>query len=513
MRNLLTITAAATTALLLALLAPASVVHADPCGMVPPPFDPRGGPVIERIGVQATYVFYRKGVETFVIRPGFRGRVDNFGMLIPFPSPPTVRKVDDSIFTHIANAIDPPEVVVDANDYREDLNQAPGTAVMMNMAAGPEGGDASTIRVLSEEGVGMYQVAVLEAGSAAALKRWMDENGYVYPTGMDVPCEDYVEAGWCFVTVKTRVAGKSTVDPHAGQRDVPNPTGEFGFDGTVQAMGFRFRVDELVVPMRLSAFNEGELHNVIYLLTEGPRRVVGIPETHVRRQLSGADLYRNLTNPLPLRVLNGNWADIPSYAHGEIKARRNAEPHLGLARELFVWDLHASETGQLIHGHEVKEKQLLDISERLGLRGAEIDTVHAGELAHSRPAEPAPETLAMLKDMTLTIVDGNFQREVLADANLTFASYQMPAGQNHPRHYNAVQFGPGWRDDGVRYDQPNPVDSSSGWVVALLVAIGLGASIASYIVIRSIRSRVGNSSGSVAAGDTPTADSSSPDTT
>ena len=37
------------------------------------------------------------------------------------------------------------------------------------------------------------------------------------------------------------------------------------FDGHVQAMGFRFGVDELVVPMRLSAFNEGSLRNIVCL--------------------------------------------------------------------------------------------------------------------------------------------------------------------------------------------------------------------------------------------------------
>ena len=32
-------------------------------------------------------------------------------------------------------------------------------------------------RVIKEEAIGMYQVVVLEAGSAKALNRWMDEHG------------------------------------------------------------------------------------------------------------------------------------------------------------------------------------------------------------------------------------------------------------------------------------------------------------------------------------------------
>ena len=91
---------------------PAQPVSADPCGMVPPIFTGNVSP-ITRIGLQKTYVFYKDGVESFVIRPGFQGDVDNFGMLIPFPTAPELRKVPDNVFDHVVNAVDPPEVVVD----------------------------------------------------------------------------------------------------------------------------------------------------------------------------------------------------------------------------------------------------------------------------------------------------------------------------------------------------------------------------------------------------------------
>ena len=93
---------------------------ADPCGMVPPIYTGPGQP-ITRVGDQMTYVFYKEGVETFVIRPGFEGKVDEFGMLIPFPSVPAIRKVPDHIFSHVQAAVDPPEVVVDLRP-RRNLN-------------------------------------------------------------------------------------------------------------------------------------------------------------------------------------------------------------------------------------------------------------------------------------------------------------------------------------------------------------------------------------------------------
>ena len=67
---------------------------------------------IARQGAQRTYVFFKDGIETIALRPGFTGSVEDFGMLIPFPSPPALRKIEDDTFAHIEAAIDPPKVVV-----------------------------------------------------------------------------------------------------------------------------------------------------------------------------------------------------------------------------------------------------------------------------------------------------------------------------------------------------------------------------------------------------------------
>jgi hypothetical protein len=70
--------------------------------MVPPIYTGAEAP-ITRIGLQQTYVYFDDGVESFVIRPGFRGKIDSFGMLIPFPTPPSLRKVPDSIEFALSN--------------------------------------------------------------------------------------------------------------------------------------------------------------------------------------------------------------------------------------------------------------------------------------------------------------------------------------------------------------------------------------------------------------------------
>ena len=113
-----------------ALFSIAGVAQADPCGMVPPIYTGSGpAPTIARTGPQKTYVFFKDGIETFVIRPGFTGKVEEFGMLVPFPNPPEIRKVPDEIFAQVAAAVDPPEVVIDLNPIPPPMPMsAPGGA-------------------------------------------------------------------------------------------------------------------------------------------------------------------------------------------------------------------------------------------------------------------------------------------------------------------------------------------------------------------------------------------------
>jgi len=419
---------------------------ADPCGMVPPIYVGLGSP-ITRIGLQKTYVFHKDGVETFVIRPGFTGNVDNFGMLIPFPTPPELRKVPDNVFEQITHAIDPPEVVVDLRWRRRAGLAMPMSA--MKKEAAMDIAEEDGVQVLKEEAVGMYEVAVLAAGSAESLKKWMDKKGYQYPNGMNKVTDEYIQLGWCFVAVKTKVGKKSDADPRPGRRQArPQMPAGGVFDGHVQGMGFRFKSEKLVVPMRLSAFNGDDLRNVVYLLTDGPRKIRAIPEEYVMRQLTGQQLYDNLTRPLPLRIIGGTEKDIPEYRRKSLVQERDPAPKNGIAKELFASDLLAVATGNLSLEHEEMEKELLRIGEHFGLRGPDADAINAASLKKMRD-QTTKDGLESLKSMTMTVVDGDFPREVIQNQNLTFAEYKMPQSRNSQLNYDSTRFGAGEKKEGI----------------------------------------------------------------
>lgn len=460
--------------LLLLLLVPAACL-ADPCGMVPPIYQGPGVP-ITRVGEQATYVFHQAGIESIVIRPGFQGRVEEFGMLIPFPTAPAIRKVSDDIFPHIAAAIDPPEVVMYVGPRFGGFGGG-GFGGRPDAAAEGDGfaiESEEEVRVLREEAVGMYEVAVLEAGSPAALKKWMQEHDFRFPDGMEDVCGDYVRDRWCFVAVKTKVGRKSDADPRPGQRQAsPELPADATFDGHVQAMGFRFRTKELVVPMRLSAFNEGELRNIVYILTYKPQRIRNIPDEFVVRQLHGSKLLRNVTGPLPLRIVGGTVKELSQWQRESLPQQRDPHPHNGAARRLFAADLQAVDEAKLSLQYEETEKAMLNIGEELGLRGAEIDALNQEYIDSGRHAS---ETVALqkLKNMTLTVVDGDFPRDVLASENLKFAFHRMPRSKNSSQNYDAIQKGP-------RPDRGLPSKSK-------LILESIGASQAPRISVASMAS-------------------------
>ncbi|MFT5682127.1 MAG: hypothetical protein ACI8RZ_003045 [Myxococcota bacterium] len=278
------------------------------------------------------------------------------------------------------------------------------------------------VEVVSQEAVGMYQVAVLQTGSAAALSKWMADNGYRYPEGMDDVANEYVAEGWCFVAIKARVGAADQAAPTPGMRtvDASLPAGS-SFDGHVQGMGFRFRAEEAVVPMRLSVFNGEDAYNVVYVLSDMPLSIKGLDPSFVTERLDGEQLHHNLTAPLDLNVVRGDVGWLTPEIKKTLAEKRDPTPYVAQARDLIAADLLAARTDTLSLALEEQEKALLNISEQLGLRGPEIDALHAEVIAEARQTATAA-ALDDVKEMTLTVIAGRMPTELIRDQNLTFAA-------------------------------------------------------------------------------------------
>lgn len=400
---------------------------ADPCGMVPPLRVDDGINAIQRTGPQRTYVMFRDGIETMALRPGFEGDVADFGMLIPFPSPPAVRKIADDTFAHLEGVIEPPKVKVSIQERPNPLAVFAPRSTFVTGSSPPPPPAPDEVRVISQEAVGMYQVAVLEAGSPAALKAWMDDNAFRYPEGMDAVVGDYVDARWCFVAIKAAVGDAFAVTPKPGMRTA-DPTVPDGatWDGHVQGMGFRFHTESAVVPMRLSVFNPdstgGTPQNIVYMLANEPVRIAELDTELVVRQIPGKRLHKTLTEPLELEIDGGDWGDLNTEERVKVESLRDPMPYIGAAKDLFAGDLLAVREGVLALEVEEQEKDLLNISHALGLTGPEVDRLHRDALKTQRDRAIAG-ALGDVREMTLTVIDGPFDPNVLAKSNLRFSPY------------------------------------------------------------------------------------------
>jgi hypothetical protein len=184
------------------------------------------------------------------------------------------------------------------------------------------------------------------------------------------------------------------------------------------------------------------------LLTDKPQKVRSIPEEYVVRQVAGGDLFRNLTEPLPLRIIGGSEADVPQWQRDSLPQQRDPAPHNGVARDVFASDLLAIAKGRLSHPFEENEKQLLRIGEHFSMRGPEIDKLNLDSLAADRQ-KASDEALADVKKMTLTVIDGDFPREVLSNSDLVFGEYKMPARRNRAEFYDAKTKQPGGKQEGL----------------------------------------------------------------
>ena len=131
-----------------------------------------------------------------------------------------------------------------------------------------------------------------------------------------------------------------------------------------------------------------------------------------------------------VRVKRGKFPTLPKHFNSDwvrqqLKSRRNPSPYNGYARELFASDILAAKEGRLIHNYEERQKELLNIGEELGLRGPHVDDLLSKETKYLRELSLG-KAIEDLKGMTLTVIEGDFPREVIRDEDLTMIAYNKP---------------------------------------------------------------------------------------
>ena len=203
----------------MALVVP-SVTLAD--GMVMPPIDQW----IQETDQKAV-IFYDKGVETMVISIAFQGDAEDFAWIVPTPSKPTVKKGSDELFTNL-------ESLTGYSDIYYNDSLAPFGAIQESTK--------SEVTVVETKKIDYYDVTVLSSTDNDSLTKWLNDNGYNFPTAASYILNDYINNGWYFVAMK--------IDPESlGWTDVEGQLRS----GHATPVSLSFTTENIVYPMKISS--------------------------------------------------------------------------------------------------------------------------------------------------------------------------------------------------------------------------------------------------------------------
>jgi len=254
-----------------------SRINAD--GMIlPPDWYPR---IYETS--QKALLIYKDGREDLVISISFEGEASEFGWIIPLPNKPDISKVDYSIFRKLDEFTEPKENLLEK--IRGDRNYYYGGYTTLSGAPkAEEDNTESTVQVVEEKSIGIFDYAVLTTEDTNDLKEWMLDNGYNLPTADEtynateevnifpevdsqtqaelwseaLPIiKDYIDDGWYFVAVKIN---NEYTDSTGTETKIS--------EGAVDPLRFSFETKDIIYPMRLSAINKRDLSVTLYVIDD-----------------------------------------------------------------------------------------------------------------------------------------------------------------------------------------------------------------------------------------------------
>ncbi|NLF32451.1 MAG: DUF2330 domain-containing protein [Planctomycetes bacterium] len=278
-------------------------------------------PAVPSIPSQAALIVYRDGVETLIVSSSVRSDSPELGWVLPLPAQPLeMIEADAGILPSLRWCLRP-GIITDHKRWvmagklgllfgavllgvalrrrclvrRRDAQRRPqwvgglAEAVLVTLVfllvyslfsptlgvrtLGLAGGVAG-VDVVSEQRVGIYDVAVLQARGATPLDEWLAANGLQTLDEASLPVvNDYVARGWCFVVARlAHEAGTAAAHPIAA----------------------RFRADRPVFPMKLTALAASTTQVDLYVVADRQAKAPGfrtIAADRYVRESSGMEGY------------------------------------------------------------------------------------------------------------------------------------------------------------------------------------------------------------------------------
>ena len=311
------------TATLLVCAALSGVARAD--GVVVP-----SAVVVEpaRTPEQKALLRFDGATETLVIETTLQGAGRDFAWIVPLPAPPKVEASTTGLFPTLESRCAPKldegkkrgsdatwmvtaalglGLWIAVRWWRRPLPPVvavlavPALVVATGLTVGGGCGqnylksaDApDSVAVLSREQVGAFDTATLDARDGAALRAWLDANGFRAPPSIDCVADEYAKEGWVFVASKVRRDG----DDSETRR--------------VHPLAFTFPSARAVYPMRLTGAANDSV--ALELFVTGDRRAEADGMTVEHCEMGPFPAPEDEARPMYLDFEHfdgqGNWTD------------------------------------------------------------------------------------------------------------------------------------------------------------------------------------------------------------
>lgn len=200
-----------------------------------------------------------------VYRMGVTSAGQGFAWVVPVASVPDFLLPREELLRGIDEALRP-RFEMDVQQLGPCQNAEASTGAVAGRAAAPTANagaglaaDAPAVQVLKREAIGPYDAVVLQAEAVGPLRKWLSDNGYEVPGGLDKGLQPYLKSGAKVVAVK--------IQPQALREGVAPP------------LGLSFKADKISLPLRLAAVGAAQRSKVIVTVL-GDRRAVPTTYRH-----------------------------------------------------------------------------------------------------------------------------------------------------------------------------------------------------------------------------------------
>jgi len=230
--------------LILAFLFTANIVHTNVIMFY------RHDPMIYEISHRSIVIYDRENQKIGIIpQITFRGRAEDFCVVIPTPNAPRVNTVALDVF-HEADLL--------TNSISRDRGSGclSSDSILVGDGDRYDSTEVSEgVDIIGEQSAGIFDTVTLSATDPDALIDWLQDNNYNYSANDKDILDYYIQRGWVFTAMKLNVSSESTIPDY--------------YVYNVNPVLFRYSADSLLYPLRLSSINAGDRTDVVtYILSD-----------------------------------------------------------------------------------------------------------------------------------------------------------------------------------------------------------------------------------------------------